>query len=522
MSYCIYLRKSRADTEAELRGEGETLARHERELTAFAKQKGLEVTQVYREIISGETISARPMMQRLLSEVSQGKWEGVIVIDVDRLARGNSMDQGMIAQTFLYSQTRIITPAKVYDPSNEFDEEYFEFGLFMSRREYKTINRRLQRGREASVKEGKYIGSKAPYGYKRIKLKGDKGYTLSPVPEQAEVVRSIFEWYIVGLIQADGKRKRIGTALIARELNLRSIKSPDDKEWTPQTIRDILINPTFAGKLRWKWRPQKKKMINGIIVTERPRCNDHLLYNGLHPAIIDERTFNAAAERMSKNKGKTVPYCKTMQNPLAGLMICAKCGRKMQRRPNTKYPDLLVCPAQLCDNHAVYLHLVEKHLLYALNKWTKGCIIHNTRKELSDSTEFFSSELSLLLTAEKKLNLQLEKAHEAFETEIYDADTFQCRYKAISQKLSYLTARKLLLQKNAVKEREKQRISSGMSIENKKISDAYYSITEIKAKNDMLKELVDHIDFIKNTRGHGHEEDFFITIYPKLPRNSQE
>ena len=47
-----------------------------------------------------------------------------------------------------------MTPSKTYDPENEFDEEYFEFGLFMSRREYKTINRRLQRGRAASIKEG--------------------------------------------------------------------------------------------------------------------------------------------------------------------------------------------------------------------------------------------------------------------------------------------------------------------------------------------------------------------------------
>ena len=46
-----------------------------------------------------------------------------------------------------------MTPAKIYDPNNEFDEEYFEFGLFMSRREYKTIKKRLQRGRVSSAKE---------------------------------------------------------------------------------------------------------------------------------------------------------------------------------------------------------------------------------------------------------------------------------------------------------------------------------------------------------------------------------
>jgi len=149
MSYCIYLRKSRADAEAEARGEGETLKRHEESLLALAKKTSLPITKIYKEIVSGETISARPQMQELLRDVESGVWEGVLVMEIERLARGNTLDQGIVAQAFRISGTKIITPLKTYDPDNEFDEEYFEFGLFMSRREYKTINRRIQRGREA-------------------------------------------------------------------------------------------------------------------------------------------------------------------------------------------------------------------------------------------------------------------------------------------------------------------------------------------------------------------------------------
>lgn len=72
---CIYLRKSRADQEAELRGEGETLARHERILLDLAKSRNYSVGAIYREIVSGETISARPVMQQLLREVEAGSWE---------------------------------------------------------------------------------------------------------------------------------------------------------------------------------------------------------------------------------------------------------------------------------------------------------------------------------------------------------------------------------------------------------------------------------------------------------------
>ncbi|MBR1724699.1 MAG: recombinase family protein, partial [Ruminococcus sp.] len=159
MSYCIYLRKSRADAELEKLGQGETLARHRRTLTELAERQGYEIGKVYEEIVSGETLAARPQMQQLLVDVEQGKWQGVLVMELERLARGNSIDQGIVMQAFTLTGTLIITPAKVYDPQQEFDEEYLEFGLFMSRREYKTINRRLQAGRIASVKEGNYIGS---------------------------------------------------------------------------------------------------------------------------------------------------------------------------------------------------------------------------------------------------------------------------------------------------------------------------------------------------------------------------
>ena len=144
--YCIYLRKSRQDLEAEARGEGDTLARHRRTLTELAEARSLPVGAIYEEVVSGDTIAARPQMQRLLQEVEAGQWRGVIVMEIERLARGDSIDQGIVARAFKYSETRIITPFKTFDPNNEYDEEYFEFGLFMSRREYKTIRRRLNAG----------------------------------------------------------------------------------------------------------------------------------------------------------------------------------------------------------------------------------------------------------------------------------------------------------------------------------------------------------------------------------------
>lgn len=286
---CIYLRKSRADREAEARGEGETLARHEHILLELAKKRGYHVGAIYKEVVSGETISARPVMQKLLKEVEGGVWDAVLVVEVERLARGDTIDQGVVSRAFQYSDTKIVTPIKVYDPNNEFDEEYFEFGLFMSRREYKTIKRRLNAGRISSVKEGKYCGNVAPYGYKRVKLERDKGFTLEPVPEQADVVRMIFNWYTVGV---DGER--MGVSKITNRLNSMGIPSLKRDDWSPYSIRDMLQNPTYCGKIRWNRRKSVKHIENGEVVVSRPRADEYIISDGIHMPIISEETFDAA------------------------------------------------------------------------------------------------------------------------------------------------------------------------------------------------------------------------------------
>ena len=240
MPYVVYLRKSRNDTDAEIHGETEILARHEKTLLDLARKQNLDVSEIYREIVSGETISARPVMQRLLNEVGEGLWDGVLVMELERLARGDTIDQGRVAQAFKFTDTKIITPSKTYNPNNEFDETFFEFGLFMSRQEYKTIRRRMARGREAAVKEGKYIGTYAPYGY--IKIKRGKDCTLEINPEQAEIVRLIFNLYT--------QDNKLGYNAIAERLNEMGIPTMLGKQWIASTVKTILKNPVYIGKLR--------------------------------------------------------------------------------------------------------------------------------------------------------------------------------------------------------------------------------------------------------------------------------
>lgn len=287
MSYCIYLRKSRIDHD--YLESGDTLIRHEKMLKEFAEKNKFNVTKIYREIVSGESISNRPVLRELLHDVECRCWKGVIVADIERLARGDTCDQGIIINTFKFTGTKIITPNKVYNATDEFDEGFFEFSLFMSRQEYKVIKRRLQRGKYASVKEGKFVSSIPPYGYKRVKIKGEKGYTLEEYFPESNVVKDIFSMFLK--FSENTSNTSVVLRKIKNVLNDRKIKTRKGTEWKASSLREILKNPVYIGKIRWNSRPRITGIANGEKVTSRPRNKNCEIFNGIHKPIIDNDTF---------------------------------------------------------------------------------------------------------------------------------------------------------------------------------------------------------------------------------------
>ena len=107
--YDVYLRKSRADAELEKLKKFDTLKQHEKLLKERAEQLNIKIHNFYKEVVSGESIQDRPEIQKLLKEVETGNVDGVLVVEVERLTRGDAKDQGIVAQTFKYSNTKIIT-----------------------------------------------------------------------------------------------------------------------------------------------------------------------------------------------------------------------------------------------------------------------------------------------------------------------------------------------------------------------------------------------------------------------------
>lgn len=522
--YLMYLRKSRKDRDLELQtGNFDTLQRHRDALMALAKERGYLIAHVYEEVVSGDTIAERPEMQKLLAAVETGDYAGVLVMEVPRLARGNTRDQGTVAETFQYSGTKIITPDKTYDPADEADEEYFEFGLFMSRREYKAINRRLQRGRMASLNEGKFIAGTAPYGYKRVRIPHQKGYTLEPVPEQADIVREIFQLYTVGEPRADGTMTPVGSYGIANALNARGIPSPGGIKWTATAVRDVLKNPTYAGYIRWSYRPNRKQMVDGNLVVTNPVNKDMELKRGRHEPIISEQTWNAAKIAMTSRNHAPVPSRRQITNPLAGILYCSICGRSLVQLPQGSHgAPMVMCPTAKCPTVGSRRDVAEAALLDALRTWLKSYQISAEAQEPlegDDSTLSVKSAEKALSRARKGLdglNQQKSRLFDLLEQGVYTNDVFLERSRVLAGRITEAENQVAALREHLISLRQSELTRKSLAPRIQNVLDIYDTLETPAEKNALLKTVLDHVVYSKTVGGRYREHDLQLYVYPKI------
>lgn len=321
-----YLRKSRKD------GEGKTveevLERHESQLKEHCKNLGFEVPEhnVYREIVSGESISERPELLKVLKRIQEGNIRRLVILEPARLSRGDLEDAGKIINILRYNSVKVVTPFKTYNLEDKYDRKFFEMELSRSNEYLEYTKEILARGRLQSIKEGKAIMSTPPYGYDKEKLKDEKGYKLIPHKDEAYYAKLIFELCIEGM----------GTTSIANHLNLLDVPTRKGGAWVPATIRDILKNPTYVGLLFWQKNPEIKVYTDEGLKKKRTTNEDHILVKGRHDPLITDEQFLTVQEMLKNNATGRVNNNKETKNPLNSIVECSACGRKMIRRPYTQ------------------------------------------------------------------------------------------------------------------------------------------------------------------------------------------
>lgn len=338
----MYLRKSRADDP--LLSVEEILANHEKLINDWIAQALPNVERIpqentLREVVSGETLKGRPRMMEVLRRVESPDVKAIVCKEPSRLSRGDLQDIGYLVKILRYTGTLVLTPRGCYDLRDDRDREQFEREL-MRGNDYLEYQKKIMfDGKLIAVKSGHYIGSRAPYGFKKVAYKenGRTCRTLEPHPEEAPVVKRIFELYAGGL----------GSGKICDVLDADHIKPMDGDKWVPNSINEMLQNPHYIGKVRWNYRSHENHVENGEIKRHRVTAEDFLLFEGKHPAIVPVELWEAA-----QTKRGSIPRATKrsgLKSPLAGVLRCS-CGKAMVYKQTQYKGEHIGRPRYHCGN----------------------------------------------------------------------------------------------------------------------------------------------------------------------------
>jgi DNA invertase Pin-like site-specific DNA recombinase/aspartate carbamoyltransferase regulatory subunit len=526
----LYSRKSRKDVEAEREAAAQgrpfdTLEKHREQLLRMARQHKVHVLDILEEVVSGEFIAERPKMQKVFEYLASGKIQWVGVVDEDRLGRGDKIDQGRIERAFKESGAYILTPNKIVDMQDEADELYMDYKGMGARYEYKQTKKRLHGGRRNSAARGNYVGARPPFGYLRgidyktehphlIKKFVDKAsdmenLKLYPHPEEAEVVKNIFKWFIDGV--------RISEIEI--RLNAGTIRLQGSKDWKYRNIHRILKNPVYKGDMVFgkrtyiKLETGKYKVINTSEDKVQVKEKAHI------PLITDEE-FEAAQERITKKHNPKVNVSKKLVNPLATLLKCHYCGSRMSYRiyyhdPTTRNP-FIICNRLSCKkNHSIGYRYVEAELLRQIEKYYNSVLNNPDLAENQHHLDPLDSLEKRLISLNKKLadaKEQLNTAHEYLELKVYSIETFIERQKVINEKIKQLQDNIITVSNEIDKEKIKKKTKQQLLPKVRNVLDAFDAAQTAEEKNALFKTIIETIYYEKPGKGVKKNPHFNLRI----------
>lgn len=489
MKVAIYIRKSREDRDEY---KEDTLLRHERLLKEYCDKYDLRYNEksIYREIVSGDSINNRPQMQQLLKDVENGLYDGVVVVELQRLSRGNGIDQEIIKETFRKSGTIIYTLNKAYDLSSgdELDEDMLELSLFLSRQELKAIKRRMIRGKKQAQKEGYYTGATIPFGYN--KEKQNKGYVLVPNEEEASIVKMMYNKYAY---------EGVNIAELVDYLNNNGIRTRKGLLWSQVLLRRLMKNKIYLGFIN--------STTNGVTTQ----------FKGKHLPLIDEDTYNMVIERFNSNTPK-VKNNNTLKNPLATFLRCSECGKVMNLKNRSKNrPPMLDCQNKHCNNIGAIFHFVEKKLIDDLENKLKdfNYFIENTADETRKIKEEKEREKAFIKSNIEKKKAMIDRCCEMLEEGIYSKDRYLERVQAIEDDLKALNLKYEEL--DTVEVDEEDRVKTAIPMLEKVLKE-YWNLNSVD-KNTLLKSIIEKVEYTKTKRKAIKDEfdnNFELKIFYKI------
>lgn len=293
------------------------------EVERYAAANGYRIIREYIDAgISGDATEKRKQFQKLRDDATKiGDFRAILCWDTDRFGRFNSIEAGFWIHPLMQAGVKLVTVAHGVVKWDDFSGRL----MFSIQQEGKhqflrDLSRNVARGMLNRAKDGKRNGAKAPFGYVTV----DKTLCVAD-DEKPDVVRRILTEYCNG----------VSLCGIAKKLNREGVPSPKGSVWKNPSIRSMIKNPAYCGRLVWN-RASRGKYHNvattGIVDTRTP--DGKIAFNAIDewiedvcPAIISREVWERAnAELNRKRLHIKRPRDKYV---LSSTIVCGHCGNTM-------------------------------------------------------------------------------------------------------------------------------------------------------------------------------------------------
>jgi DNA invertase Pin-like site-specific DNA recombinase len=339
-SAAIYCRLSRDDG---FEGESNSIGNQRDMLLKYCEDNGFPVYKTYSDDGYSGTTFERPSFKEMIADIEYGKVNIVIVKDLSRLGRNNAVVAHYTELYFPQNNVRFIA---VNDAIDTFRGENEIMGFKSILNEYyaRDISKKVRSSKRTSAIKGDFIGSRAPYGYKKDPMNKNR---LIPDEYTSNIVKRIFLLAASGVTPMQIKTILTNDKIMFPTAYLHSqtgqygsaYNTDFPYVWKKATITQILTNrvyigDTVSGKQRvksFKWRKLENVPPDEWIIT-----------SGTHEAIIDRETWERVQEILSVRRS---PNTCSIENIFVGKLICSNCNCHLcfAVTPGRKSPGSFVC-----------------------------------------------------------------------------------------------------------------------------------------------------------------------------------
>lgn len=396
--------------------------------------------------ISGKSMENRPALLKMLDDAKKNKFDELVVWKINRVARSN-LDLLKIYETLDSYGVSLRSITESFDTSTPTGKLLFTLLGGIGEFERETIVEHVKQGMWQRSKLGFHNGGKM-IGYRSKAIEDSRvKSTLVIVPEEAEIVRFIFELYI------NGK----GYKHIAYKLNELNYKTINGNSFNIQAVKTIITNPTYAGKVRFN------RYVNHSKKKRKGTDNEFVLVDGNHESIIDVETWEKAKSIFEKK----CKYHKKITKGvflLTGLLKCPVCGSSLvagratrKKSDGTKERRLYYQCSRYknygkseCNANSVRADYAEKYVINKLRDFAfDDVLIQEIVTNLNQHVEITVNPIKKRVEQiEQALNTHLNKKDRVFqlyEEGIIDQEILKVRLEKIDIDYNELLETKIQL-----------------------------------------------------------------------------